>query len=130
MTINFRVASIDGFGDRDDIALAKDRENENRPPNGYTRWEDYHAAQELKANSNSWGVAAHAIPVAQQIEAMLASECYSKLFLKSEIVWPNDEDYTINSALEEAATNLGLDSDDFLASIHDQGSEVEIRLLG
>lgn len=51
MDANFRIASTDGFGERDDIALAKDREYENRPPAGYTRWEDYHAAEAAKKDN-------------------------------------------------------------------------------
>lgn len=43
--------SVDGFGERDDIARENDRMLENRPPNGYTRWEDYHAAEAAKIDN-------------------------------------------------------------------------------
>lgn len=48
MDANFRAYSTDGYGDRDDIALERYRQWENRPPEGYTRWEDYEAAQEAQ----------------------------------------------------------------------------------
>jgi len=48
MDANFRTQSTDGYGDRDDIALERDRQWNSRPPEGYTRWEDYEAAQEAQ----------------------------------------------------------------------------------
>ena len=43
--------------------------------------------------------------------------------------WPEDEDYTINSALDDACISLGLDNEEYAASIHDQGNQIEIRLI-
>ncbi len=125
---NFKVASVDGYGDRDDIALERDRQWENRPPNGYTRWEDYHADEALKLNSTTYGTASTARPIAQIVEEMIKGECYSKLILCSDVIWPDDE-YTIHDAVDEACIQLGLDSEEFSASIHDQGHEIEIRLI-
>jgi len=127
--MNFPTVSVDGFGDRDDIALAKDREYENRPPAGYTRWEDYHADEALKANANSYGTSSSARPIAEIVQAMLEADCYSKLILCAEVTWPEDEDYTIYSAMEEACIVLGLGSEEFAPTIHHQGSEIEIRLM-
>jgi len=119
----------DGYGDRPDMVLAKDREYNNRPPAGYTRWEDYHAAQKAKQNYDTYGSASSAKPISALVEAMLEAECYSKLLLKSEVTWPSDEDYTIHDAVEEACISLGLDAEEFSAAIHDQGNEIEIRLI-
>lgn len=126
---NTRDYLTDGYGDRPDMVLAKDREYENRPPAGYTRWEDYHADQAAMANYDTYGSASNAQPVEKLVIGMLKAECYSKLFLKSEVVWPDSEDYTIHDAVNEACIELGLSSDEFSASIHDQGNEIEVRLI-
>lgn len=122
-------ASRDGSMERPDMQLAKDREHNNRPPKGYTRWDDYHADEALKANANSYGTSSAARPIAEIVQGMLEVECYLKLMLCSEVAWPEDEDYTICSAVEEACIVLGLDYEEFAPTIHHLGNEIEIRLV-
>lgn len=42
-------------GDRGDIALERDRAYNNRPPEPYTRWEDYRAAESMRDHNDDWG---------------------------------------------------------------------------
>ena len=122
---NFRVASVDGFGERDDLALERDRAYENRPPQGYTRWEDYEADEKARKNADSYGTSSKAKPISKIIEEMLENECYQKLLNKSEITW----DLELAEALTEACIQLGLSDEEFAPSIHDLGFEIDLRLI-
>lgn len=113
--------------DRPDIQLERDRAYENRPPLGYTRWEDYYADEEAKAKAFEYGTSANAKHLAIWIEEMLQAECYGRLLLKSEVLWPEDLD--LGEALEDACIQLGLSSEEFAPSVHDQGHEIDLRLV-
>ena len=121
---NFLVASIDGIGERDDIALERDRQQNNRPPDGYTRWEDYHAAEAQKLNATSFGISSDAQPISSIVQAMVEAECWGKICLKSQV----DLDMDICEALTETCIQLGVSDEEFAPNIIDQGNQIEINL--
>lgn len=117
------VASIDGFGERDDIALAREKdllqisENKDRE-----RFE----AIEAVANATVFGSSSTAEPLSKIVQQMLEKGSYQALMLKSQIVWDVD---SISEALNEACIQLGLDEEEFAPHLSDQGNEVEITLV-
>lgn len=123
MSINFRVASVDGFGERDDIALARDKQS---PSLWESEKRELAGLDKAIANATTYGTASDAQPITQIVQEMLERECYEKLMLKSEIVWNVG---TLSEAVNEACIQLGLSDEDFSPSFHDLGNEVDIRLV-
>lgn len=113
--------SVDGFGDRDDIVLAREksqgtiRENQrNEEAQRHARIAD---AQKYSEDGE---------PITRIVKRMIERESYGALLLKQDIRWDVE---TLSEAVTEACIQLGLSDEDFSPSLVDQGHEVEIRLV-
>lgn len=123
MNPNFRSLSTDGYGDRDDIALARSVAEgtiiENQAKDRAKISQAVDAARE-------YGSALEAENISEVVRKMIESECWSKLFLKSQIIWDVE---TVSEAITEACIVLGLGDEEYAPSVHDQGNEIEISLV-
>lgn len=123
MNPNFRSLSTDGYGDRDDIALARSVAEgtiiENQAKDRAKISQAVDAARE-------YGSALEAENISEVVRKMIESECWSKLFLKSQIIWDVE---TVSEAIAEACIVLGLGDEEYAPSVHDQGNEIEISLV-
>lgn len=112
------VANIDGYGDRDDIALEKDRFE------GIIRDNKAKGLQALQAE-HDWG-SLNCQRIVDLIVEMIERGTSSRLGNKSDIFWGEIE--SISEAVLEACIVKGLDEDLFSPSIRTDGFEYEIRL--
>ncbi|MEG4251084.1 hypothetical protein [Microcoleus sp. Pol10D4] len=119
---NFRVASVDGFGDRDDIALARDKSQGQILENQANERVATHAKL---LDAGEYGTNSDAQNISQVVKEMIENEVGSKLVYKSYVIWDVD---SIGEAVTEACICLGLGDDEFSPWVNDQGFEVEIGL--
>jgi hypothetical protein len=117
------VASIDGFGDRDDIALARDKANGQITDNARKHETETHEAL-LKASE--WGDL-NQQSIVDLIVEMLRRGSMSMLGNKKDIYWGEIE--TISEALTGACIIEGLDDEYYSPSIRCEGFEYEVRLI-
>lgn len=120
---NFRVASVDGFEGRDDIALARDKAQGQIVEN---QANEKAATHEALINSLEYSTSADAENISQIVKKMIENEIGSKLVCKSHIIWDVD---SIHEAVTEACIHLGLGDDEFSPWVSDQGYEIEIGLF-
>lgn len=121
--INFRSQSVDGFGDRDDLALERDRQQGQIREN---KARELAELDEAVDRAREYGTSSDARPITQIVREMLEGERYSRLLLKSQVIWDAD---SISEALTEACIQLGLSDEEFSPTYHDQGNEIDIRLI-
>jgi hypothetical protein len=121
MNPNFHTQSVDGVGDRDDIALARDKQQGQIVEN--KEKERFETIEKI-ALAESFGDE-FATPLSKIVEKMIESEVYSKLLIKQEVFMDFE---TISEALTEACIQLGLPDEEFSPSLHCTGHEVEICL--
>lgn len=117
------VASIDGFGDRDDIALANDRMQGNIYENDRKFDSELH---QTLLNSTSWSEDPKQKYIVDLILEMIRSGSSSMLGNKCNIYWGEIE--SISEAVNDACILEGLDEEDYSPSIRTDGFEYEIRL--
>ena len=120
---NFRVASIDGFGDRDDIALARDKNQGQILEN---QANERAATHEALINSLEYGTSSDAENISQIVKKMIENDIRSKLINKSHIIWDVD---SISEAVTEACISLALGDDEYNPWVNDQDYEIEISLF-
>lgn len=120
---NFRVASVDGYGDRDDIALARDRSQGQILENQANEKAKTH--QRL-IEAQEYATSGSAKNISTIVQEMIADEKYSMLCLKSHIIWDVE---SISEAVTDACVQLGLGDDEFSPHINDLGCEIEITLV-
>jgi hypothetical protein len=116
-----RVASIDGWGESDDQALARDRARETIEDNRRKNWDE---AERAVDNAREYGSNPDAQQLSAIIKDMLMKECYGKKILKSLIVG----DMELGEALNEACIQLGLDEEEYSPYSHDLGDEISLSL--
>lgn len=123
MNPNFRSVSTDGCGDRDDIALARSVAEgtilENQAKDRAKISQAVDAARE-------YGTSSQAENISEIVCKMIERECWSKLVLKSQIIWDVE---TISEAITEACIVLGLGDEDFSPWVNDCGDQIEISLV-
>lgn len=120
---NFKVASVDGFGDRDDIALETDRQQGQILENQANERAATH--QKLIA-AGEYGTSSSAENISEIVKKMIETESWSKLVYKSDVIWDVD---SISEAVTEACIYLGLGDDEYSPWVNDQSSEIEIGLF-
>lgn len=121
---NFRVASVDGFGDRDDIALERDKNQGQIKENQADERAIHHQAL---IDSCEYGTSSEAQNLSEIVEKMILTENYSQLLLKSHVIWDVD---SISEAVTEACIRLGLSDEEFSPDLNDQGgNQVNIELF-
>ena len=122
-SLNFRCASIDGHGDRDDIALERDKIWNNRKIE--KDWRDTVSYDWAESPEKGEHIE---IIVRRMIEKDTMHMCYNK----NHIYFPelNDfgEDYTIHDAVSEVCIVLGLSDEDFNPFLRIEGFMVDIFL--
>lgn len=122
-SLNFRCASVDGYGDRDDIALARDKAWNNREIE--KDWRDtvsYYWAESPEKGEHI------EIIVRRMIEKDAMHGCYEKDHIYFPPVNDFGEDYTIHDAVSEVCIDLGLSDEDFAPSCFIKDNIVDIRL--
>jgi hypothetical protein len=111
-------------GDRPDILLAQDRSlsqiRDTQERERLDAMDRLNAAQE-------WGTSEDAKPITQIVKEMIQRKCWGKLVLKRHVIWDVE---TISEAVTEACIALGLGDEEFSPSLHDQGCEIQITLVG
>lgn len=117
------VASIDGFGDRDDIALANDHQEGQLQENKAI--EQYQTHKAL-IESTSWSEDPNQQSIVDLIVEMLRRGSSSMLGNKRDVYWGAIE--SISEAVNEACILEGLDEEVYSPSIRTDGFEYEIRL--
>lgn len=118
--------SVDGYGDRRDIADAKDFGDAARIAER-KRIELTQSEAALDRAVSEWGWASSAQPITEIVLEMIEAECYSIQLLKSEVIWDVE---SISEAVTEACIQLGLSDEEFAPSYHDLGNEIALRLVG
>jgi hypothetical protein len=121
--MNFRVASVDSFGDRDDIALARDRAQGQIRENQADQRLFF--AESLLRATTEYGTSDSAENISEIVLSMIRNEVYSKTLLKAHIVWDVD---SIWEAVNEACIRLGLGDDEYSPWTNDLGNKLEITL--
>jgi hypothetical protein len=116
------VASIDGFGDRDDIALARSRSEDQIVENKMREQYETDAAID---NASEWGDL-NQQSIVEMIVEMMRRGSASMLGNKRDVFWGEIE--SISEAVNEACIIEGLDEDVFSPTIRCDGFEYEIRL--
>lgn len=120
---NFRVASVDGYGDRDDIALARDKAQGQAKENQANERAEMH--QRL-IEAQEYGTNSAAENISDIVQKMIENQVYSKLVLKSQVIWDVE---SISEAVTDACICLGLGDDEFAPYVNDQGNQIEITLV-
>jgi hypothetical protein len=118
-----QVASTDGQGDRDDIALAKYRSEVQIAENKRKTLDETDAAID---RAGEWGDC-NQQTITDLIIEMLRRGTSSMLGNKSDIFWGDIE--SVSEALNEACISEGLDEECYAPSIRVDGFEYEIRLF-
>lgn len=116
--------ATDGYGEREDMALARDR-----------NWMRIQEAKERErgetdaaiARSQQWGISSTAQPISLIVREMIEQERFSRLLLKSDVIW---DVKSIHDAVDEACIALCLDCDEFSANYQDKGNQIDLCLVG
>lgn len=120
---NFRVASVDGFGDRDDIALARDKNQGEILEN---QANERAAIHERLLDAGEYATSNDAENISEIVRKMIENEIGSKLVYKYQVIWDVD---SIHEAVTEACIRLGLGDDEYSPWTNDTGFEIEIGLF-
>lgn len=120
---NFRVASVDGYGDRDDIALARDRQQGQILENQANERVKLH---ERLIKAEEYGTSPDAENISVIVQKMIENETWSQLLCKSHVIWDVE---SIHEAVTEACIQMGLSDEEYSPWINAQGWEVEIGLF-
>lgn len=120
-----RTPSVDGYGDRQDIADARDFSDAARMAE-YQAMLMTQSENAIDQAMTEWGTDWDAVPLTHIIADMLVKECYEKLILKSQVFWDVE---SVNEALIEACIVLGLDSEEYCASWTNNGCNINLRLV-
>lgn len=120
---NFRVASVDGYGEKDDIALANDRAEGQKLEN---QTQEMVARHQAILASLEYGTSEDAKNISQIVKEMIESEVGSKSLNKSDVVWDVE---TISDAVTEACIILGLDDEQYSPWTTSRGFTLEISLF-
>lgn len=120
---NYRVASLDGFGDRDDIALERDKQQGQILENQAN--ERAEIRQRL-LDAGEYGTSDNAENLSEIVKEMIENEVGSKLVYKSNVLWDID---SIHEAVTEACITLGLGDEEFSPWTNDNGFEIELGLF-
>ena len=122
-SLNFRCASTDGYGDRDDIALARDKGwNSRKAPANWRDIVDYNWAESLQTGTHIEEI------VKRMIELDNMISCYEKNAIYFPSVNDYGDDYTIHDAVTNVCIDLGLDDEEFAPYLRIDGNIVNIRL--
>ena len=116
------VASIDGYGDRDDMALEHSRTGERVQ---HTKDSECAALDAALNAANEWGDLNQQSIVGIIVEMMRRGSS-SMLGNKRDVFWGDIEN--ISEAVNDACIIEALDEDAFSPSIRTDGFEYEIRL--
>lgn len=114
--------STDGFGDRDDIALERDRSEGTKRENYYSQFHQSLPTPEYSENGMTFR---------QVFTKMLTNNSMCALYYKEQIA-PCDD---IHEAFSDAwasliGSDIELDGEDtYCPSVNDLGHEIEIRLI-
>lgn len=122
-SLNFRCASTDGYGDRDDIALERDKAwNNRKAPADWRDIVDYHWAESLETGTH----------IEEIVKSMIESDSMISCYQKDAIYFPsiNDygDEYTIHDAVTNACIDLGLNDEEFASYLLIKDNIVDIRL--
>jgi hypothetical protein len=117
------VASIDGYGDRDDIALARSRSEDLIVEN---KMKEQYATDAAIDAGAEWGDL-NQQSIVDLIVEMLRRGSGSMLGNKRDIFWGEIE--SISEAMNEACIIEGLDEDAYAPTLRVDGFEYEIRLF-
>jgi len=113
------VASTDGYGDRDDIALARSRDQDQIRENQYKAWSSSPPTPE-------WGDI-NQQSIVELLVQMLRRGSASSRGYKDQVHWPSGVE-TISEAVCEACIIEGLDEDCYSPWLKVEGYEYEISL--
>jgi len=116
------TVSVDGYGDRDDIALARSRSEDRIVENKMREQYETDAAID---NASDWGDL-NQQSIVDLIVEMMRRGTASMLGNKRDVFWGEIE--TISEAVNEACIIEGLDEEVYSPSLRVDGFEYEIRL--
>lgn len=116
MTI--RSIEVDGYGDRADIALARDRAEG-------VKIDNYRQAQHRHLSLPAPSPSVNAIPITKIVENLIVQEKTSCIVWAENVKWDVEDIY---EAVEVACILLGYSTDDFSPYLLDKGYQLEIYL--
>lgn len=120
---NFPVGSVDGYGDRDDIALERDRAqgiiSDRYHQELMKREEDLY-------NSGKFGTSSTAMDLTEILAFMLENETYNVLKYCNDVKVRYDSPY---EHLNEVCIRLGLSDEEISLDFNKSGDQVNISIL-